>query len=72
LPRPERIARTTYEILRNEITGMESDDLGDAQTNTICLRLRTHEDLLGLAEMLEPYARKDFAVRYGHLKDGQA
>ena len=70
LPREERIARTMYEIMSNEVTGLESDDIYD--NGAIVLKIRGNADLLALATMLEPYARKDFAVRYGHLDDGKA
>lgn len=62
-----------YEIIINEGTGLESDDIHDMDSGyTAVLSMKSSEDLMQLAESLEPYARKDFAVRYGHLEDGNA
>ncbi len=70
LPREQRIARTTYEILAHETTGLETGGINDV--GSIVLKISSSDDLLELATKLEPYARKDFAVRYGHLNDGAA
>lgn len=70
MPREQRIAKTMYDIITNEVTGMESDTIYD--NGRAVLTISESDSLLGLATLLEPYARKDFAVRYGHLEDGNA
>ncbi len=59
-----------YEIIIRETTGLEADTINDG--GAVVLKIRSNDDLLELATKLEPYARKDFAVRYGHLEDGNA
>src|SRR5271157_1968263 len=66
LPRAERIARTIRDICVDDLKGSESTEI------FIRLTPGNMEYLLQFAEKLEPYARKDFAVRYGHLEDGNA
>jgi len=70
LPREQRIAQIMYGILSHETTGLENDSIHD--NGAIVLKITDSEGLIELASMLEPYALKDFAVRYGHLGDGVA
>jgi hypothetical protein len=58
LPREQRIAQTLFTVLSSR--GLTSDLYSKP------------EDLIEAAKELAEYSVKDFAVRYGHLKDGAA
>ncbi len=67
LPREQRIAQTIVNALLGNAT-LE----GEAKISFPWFKDANDPFIVDLATKIEPYARKDFAVRYGHLEDGNA
>jgi hypothetical protein len=67
LPREQRIAQTIVNALLGNAT-LERD----VKISFPWFKDANDPFIVDLATKLEPYARKDFAVRYGHLEDGNA
>ena len=71
LPREQRIARTLHNIIEN-YEGYKGEKTYGLESHDKLLLADLENNLLPFAEELAKYSVKDFAVRYGHLEDGNA
>jgi hypothetical protein len=71
LPREQRIAQTLYNIVKPVLRLSAIGAFEDRLDNQVLIA-NDWPDLIEIAEELAKYSVKDFAVRYGHLEDGNA
>jgi hypothetical protein len=73
LPREQRIAQTLYSIVKPMLRSA-AITVGHDRDESINQVLVSNDwqDLKEVADELAEYSVKDFAVRYGHLEDGNA
>lgn len=69
LPREQRIAQTIVNAL-SEVAGTTHEE--GAAVRFYSFKDANDPFIVDLATKIEPYARKDFAVRYGHLEGSNA
>lgn len=69
LPREERIAKTLLAVLASRNAARKPEASADP-VDIKNVDLQGPIDLLSVATELAQYSVKDFAVRYGHLEDG--